>query len=167
MALRSPFIAGQNNKVFYSRYLPKYFTNTPNVWVFYLIKKNKKPNKTTDSIGNEPNNFSRTQRCFCNVLFYLGNICILRSTLKVKDCLKENAKSGMGRKRMFMALLFLCLLTYIIISNCYVNINTRFNYAKKLLEWFRHLKLLWKYTDFKLDFICYKTVRYSDACMEL
>ena len=44
----------------------------------------------------------------------------------------------------------------IIISDCYWSVNTYFNRATILLEWFHHLVLLWKYTELRsVKFKCH------------
>ena len=35
-------------------------------------------------------------------------------------------------------------------------INACFSYSAKLLEWFHHLNLLWKYSEFRLVYFCHK-----------
>ena len=89
------------------------------------------------------------------------------STLEGEACLKENIHFVMGKKWMFLVLYAPFFLTHVIISNCYWNINTCFNYVTKLLEWFHHLNLLWKCTEFRLVFLSHKIVKYSDTALEL
>ena len=103
-------------------------------------------------------------KMLCGMSFPFGGTSAYNvNTLEGKECLKENIWSLTGREGMFIVLLGPSFRTHIFINNCYWNINFYFHYDTKLLEWFHQLNLLWKCTEFRLVFLCHKTVKYSDA----
>ena len=86
------------------------------------------------------------------------NVCILEG----KESLKENVRLCMGREGGFVTLPASSLCVHIIISLCWGNINTCFNYATSYLNDFIRLS---KYTIFSLVFLCHKTIRYYDGSL--